>query len=77
MPRTRTRRERILDRPGTVRGLRVGLVVTPSSITADLAHASVALHAKRGVRLVALFGPEHGIAADAADSPTGSKSSGS
>jgi uncharacterized protein YbbC (DUF1343 family) len=67
MPRTRSGLERLLDRPGPVRGLRVGLVANPSSITAELAHASVALHAKRGVRLVALFGPEHGIAADAQD----------
>jgi uncharacterized protein YbbC (DUF1343 family) len=67
MARVRTGLERLLDRPEPVRGLRVGLVVNPSSITADLEHASVALAARRGVKLVALFGPEHGIAADAQD----------
>ena len=67
MARVRTGLEQLLDRPEPVRGLRVGLVVNPSSITADLEHASVALEARRGVKLVALFGPEHGIAADAQD----------
>ena len=67
MARVRTGLERLLDRPEPVRGLRVGLVVNPSSITPGLEHASVALAARRGVKLVALFGPEHGIAADAQD----------
>ncbi len=58
---------RLLDRPEPVRGLRVGLVVNPSSITPDLEHASVALSRRRGVKVTALFGPEHGIAADAQD----------
>ena len=51
MARVRTGLERLLDRPEPVRGLRVGLVVNPSSITADLEHASVALSARRGVKL--------------------------
>ena len=42
---------RLLDRPDPVRGLRVGLVVNPSSITPDLEHASVSLKARRGVKL--------------------------
>ena len=67
MARVRTGLERLLDRPDPVRGLRVGLVVNPSSITPDLEHASVSLAARRGVKLAALFGPEHGIAADAQD----------
>jgi uncharacterized protein YbbC (DUF1343 family) len=67
MARVRTGLELLLDRPEPVRGLRLGLVVNPSSITPDLEHASVALSARRGVRLLALFGPEHGIAADAQD----------
>jgi uncharacterized protein YbbC (DUF1343 family) len=58
---------RLLDRPEPVRGLRVGLVVNPSSIAPDLEHASVALCRRRGVKVTALFGPEHGIAADAQD----------
>jgi len=59
--------ERLLERPEPVRGLRVGLVVNPASITGGFVHASLALGDRRGVRLVALFGPEHGIAADAQD----------
>jgi uncharacterized protein YbbC (DUF1343 family) len=59
--------ERLLERPDPVRGRRVGLVVNPSSITANLEHASTALPARREVKVVALFGPEHGIAADAQD----------
>ncbi len=48
-------------------GQRVGLVCNPTSITSDLVHASLALQSRRGVDLRALFGPEHGIAADAQD----------
>jgi uncharacterized protein YbbC (DUF1343 family) len=59
--------ESLLDDPAVLRGRRVGLVVNPSSITPDLEHASVALAGRRGVDVRALFGPEHGIAADAQD----------
>jgi uncharacterized protein YbbC (DUF1343 family) len=57
----------LIARPEPVRGRRVGLVANPSSVTAGLVHASLALRAAKGVRLVTLFGPEHGIAADAQD----------
>jgi uncharacterized protein YbbC (DUF1343 family) len=59
--------ESLLDDPAVVHGRRVGLVVNPSSITAGLEHASVALARRRGVSVRALFGPEHGIAANAQD----------
>jgi uncharacterized protein YbbC (DUF1343 family) len=65
--RVRSGLEVLLERPEPVRGLRVGLVVNPSSITAQLEHASTALRGRRGVKLTALFGPEHGISADAQD----------
>ncbi len=65
--RVRTGLEVLLERPARVRGLRVGLVANPASITFDLVHASLALARLRGVSLVALFGPEHGITADAQD----------
>ena len=65
--RVRTGLEALLERPARLKGLRVGLVANPASITSDLVHASVALARLRGVKLVALFGPEHGIAADAQD----------
>jgi uncharacterized protein YbbC (DUF1343 family) len=59
--------ERLLERPEPVRGRRVGLVCNPSSVTSDLVHASVALRDRKGTKLTALFGPEHGISADAQD----------
>jgi uncharacterized protein YbbC (DUF1343 family) len=65
--RVQTGLEVLLERPGPVRGLRIGLVQNPASVTQHLEPASVALRSRRGVRLVALFGPEHGIAADAQD----------
>jgi uncharacterized protein YbbC (DUF1343 family) len=67
MPRVVSGLERLLERPEPVRGMRLGLVVNPASITRDFVHASVALANRRGVKLKALFGPEHGIAAEAQD----------
>jgi molybdopterin-guanine dinucleotide biosynthesis protein MobB len=46
-------------------GRRVGLVCNPTSVTRGLVHAADLLHAAPGVRLVALFGPEHGVRGDA------------
>jgi uncharacterized protein YbbC (DUF1343 family) len=59
--------ESLLEEPAVLRGKRVGLVVNPSSVTPRLEHASVALAGRKGVDVTALFGPEHGIAADAQD----------
>ena len=70
MPRPRRVRpglETLLGRPSLVRGLRVGLVANPASITPDLEPAPAALARARGIDLVALFGPEHGLSADAQD----------
>ena len=50
-----------------VQGKRVGLVANPASVTRDLAHAADLLQACPGVRLVALFGPEHGLRGEAQD----------
>ena len=65
--RVRTGLEELLARPGRLAGRRVGLVANPASVTADLVHASLALKSCRAFRLSALFGPEHGIWADAQD----------
>jgi uncharacterized protein YbbC (DUF1343 family) len=65
--RTRTGLERLLARPALLRKLRVGLIANPTAVTPDLTHAAVALSKTRGIRLVTLFGPEHGIWADAQD----------
>ncbi len=65
--RVRTGLEVLLGRPAPVQGLRIGLVANPASITSQLVPAALALARLRGVNLVALFGPEHGITADAQD----------
>jgi uncharacterized protein YbbC (DUF1343 family) len=67
VPRVASGLERLIERPEPVRGLRVGLVVNPASITSDFVHASRALARQRAFRLCALFGPEHGIGAEAQD----------
>jgi uncharacterized protein YbbC (DUF1343 family) len=59
--------DQLLARPKLVRGLRLGLIANPTAVTAELLHAAPALHRARGVRLAALFGPEHGVWADAQD----------
>jgi len=46
-------------------GRRVGLVCNPTAVTRGLVHAADLLHAAPGVRLEALFGPEHGVRGDA------------
>lgn len=58
----RTGLERLLDeRKRLIAGRRTGLLVNPTSVTRSLEHAALLLHASADVRLVALFGPEHGI----------------
>ena len=53
--------ERLAGAPGeTLRGRRVGLLAHAASVTADGRHAIDVLRAA-GVRLVRLFGPEHGL----------------
>jgi len=67
MSRVRSGLEQLLARPGGLRGLRLGLIANPTAATADLVHAALALRASKTLRLRALFGPEHGIWADAQD----------
>jgi uncharacterized protein YbbC (DUF1343 family) len=47
-----------------LRGLRVGLVCNPTAVDRRLRHAADVLSAAPGVRLSALFGPEHGVRGD-------------
>src|SRR5512137_239588 len=47
-----------------LRGLRVGLVCNPTAVDRRLRHAADVLAGAPGVRLVALFGPEHGVRGD-------------
>lgn len=48
-----------------LRGLSVGLVCNPTSVDRKLRHAADLLHEAATVRLVKLFGPEHGVRGDA------------
>jgi uncharacterized protein YbbC (DUF1343 family) len=48
-----------------LRGLRLGLVCNPTSVDRRLRHAADLLASAPGVRLAALFGPEHGIRGEA------------
>jgi len=65
--RVRPGLEVLRERPGILRGRRVGLVAHPASVTADLVHATEVLGAMPGARLAAFFGPEHGLAVGAQD----------
>lgn len=65
--RVETGLERLLGEPRRLRGQRLGLVANPTAVTSGLEHAAVALARSRAFRLVRLFGPEHGVWADAQD----------
>jgi len=58
--------ERFLaEPPAVVRGRRVGLVASASSVDPDLVSTVERLHAARDFTLAALFGPEHGLRGEA------------
>ena len=59
--------EVLIDDPRPIAGKRIGLVTNQSAVTSDLRHAVRLLHAGRGWKLTALFGPEHGIWGEAQD----------
>ena len=52
---------------GPLRGFRVALVTHPAAVAADLTHTQQLIAQAPGVRLVALFGPEHGFLGEAQD----------
>src|SRR5687768_1200817 len=55
--------ERLLE-SGTLAGRRVGVVCNPASIDGEFRHVADRLVADTGVRLAALFGPQHGFRSD-------------
>lgn len=59
--------EVLVDDPRLILGKRIGLVTHQSAVTRDFRHAVRVLHAGRGWKLTALFGPEHGIWGEAQD----------
>ncbi|MBI5542386.1 MAG: DUF1343 domain-containing protein [Deltaproteobacteria bacterium] len=50
-----------------LQGLRVGAICNPTAVDRDFRHLADLLRQAKGVRLVALFGPEHGIRGEAQD----------
>ncbi len=67
-PRVRTGLDRLAaERFARFRGDRVGLVVHPASVDGRLRHAVELFAAAEGVRLEAVFGPEHGLLGEAQD----------
>src|SRR3954465_1229573 len=50
-----------------LRGLRVGVVAHPASVDAHLRHILELVSTAPGVKLAAVFGPEHGLRGQAQD----------
>ncbi|HUQ04846.1 MAG TPA: DUF1343 domain-containing protein, partial [Kofleriaceae bacterium] len=65
--RVRSGLEQLLGDDAVLRGRRVGLIANPTAVDPELRHAADLLAAKSGVKLVSLFGPEHGVRGDAQD----------
>src|ERR1044071_7561018 len=60
--------EKLLSGGGdTLRGARVGLICNQSSVDHHLRHAADLFHEHEGIKLTALFGPQHGIRGDLQD----------
>ena len=55
-----------VKRLASLKGRRVALLVNPTSVTADLVHA-IDICVAHGIDVVRLFGPEHGVRAEAQD----------
>src|SRR6059036_1077658 len=55
------------ERPRWLRGRRVGLLLHPASVTAELVSARDVVHRLCGDGLLALFGPQHGFAGEKQD----------
>src|SRR5947209_5364103 len=67
-PRVRSGLEVLCERSfAPLRGLRVGLVTHPAAIDGQFRHARDLVAEASGVRLAALFGPEHGLLGEAQD----------
>lgn len=61
------------ERQDILRSARVGLVCNQSSVDHALRHAADLLHEQSGIKLTALFGPQHGIRGDVQDNMVESK----
>ena len=52
---------------GRLSGARIGLICNQSSVDHDLRHAAELLRERKGIKLTAMFGPQHGIGGDVQD----------
>lgn len=60
--------EKLLSEAGEhLKGARVGLICNQSSVDHELRHAADLFHEHAGIKLTALFGPQHGIRGDVQD----------
>ena len=60
--------EKLLSSEGSLlNGARVGLICNQSSVDHELRHAADLFHEHKGIKLTALFGPQHGIRGDLQD----------
>lgn len=57
----------VAERFARLRGRRVGAIANPTSVDHRMRHLADHLQHAQGVNLIALFGPEHGVRADAQD----------
>jgi len=55
------------DKPSFIAGARIGVVVHPASVLSDLQHTADALAEEDWIRLVSLFGPQHGARGEKQD----------
>jgi uncharacterized protein YbbC (DUF1343 family) len=67
-PRVRTGLDVLVaERFRRLRGLRVGVIANPTSVDCKMRHLADLVHNSPDLELAALFGPEHGVRADAQD----------
>src|SRR3972149_5567647 len=62
--------DRLIDEPALrkpLAGKRVALLAHPASVTRELVHSLDALAALKDIKLVAAFGPQHGLRGDKQD----------
>ncbi len=62
--------DRLLKEPALqkqLRGRKIAVVAHPASMTSSLTHSLDALHALKGIKLVAAFGPQHGMRGEKQD----------
>ncbi len=64
-PRVKLGLERLAEQPDLIRGRNVGLITNPSGVDGRLNSSIEVIRRIPGVRLVALYAPEHGVRGDA------------